>query len=168
MTNYSLNAIPDTWTHYEHPWYTQLDLLGNTTNSESPSQQKHKSETTGQKCIKCNTFKPLDSFRIERTRSNWRYKTCTDCRNKIKRGRYKAQKTASTKPNNCELCGDSSSDLVMDHCHETETFRGWICSKCNRGIGSFSDDISKLQEAIIYLENHHTNGSKIEDSTRTT
>jgi len=55
----------------------------------------------------------------------------------------------------------------MDHCHETETFRGWICSRCNRGIGSFSDDISKLQEAILYLENTTTDGSKIEDSTGT-
>ena len=49
MTNYSLNAIPDTWTHYEHPWYNQLKLQDNTTTSESPLQQKPKSETIGQK-----------------------------------------------------------------------------------------------------------------------
>ena len=49
MTNYSLNAIPDTWKHYEHPWYTQLQLQESTTTSESLLQQKPKSETTGQK-----------------------------------------------------------------------------------------------------------------------
>jgi len=49
MTNYSLNAIPDTWTHYEHPWYNQLKLQDNSTTSESQSQQKPKLETVGQK-----------------------------------------------------------------------------------------------------------------------
>ena len=49
MTNYSLNAIPDTWTHYEHPWYNQLKLQDSSTTSESQSQQKHKLEPTGQK-----------------------------------------------------------------------------------------------------------------------
>ena len=49
MTNYSLNVIPDTWTHYEHPWYSQLQLQDSTTTSESLLQQKPKSETIGQK-----------------------------------------------------------------------------------------------------------------------
>lgn len=49
MTNSSLNAIPDTWTHYEHPWYTQLSLQDSTTTFELPSQQKPKLGTVGQR-----------------------------------------------------------------------------------------------------------------------
>lgn len=35
MTNYNLSATLDTSNLYEHPWYSQLQLLENTTTSES-------------------------------------------------------------------------------------------------------------------------------------
>ena len=41
---------------------------------------------------------------------------------------------------------------VLDHCHETETFRGWLCHKCNRALGGFDDCIEILGRAITYLE----------------
>ncbi|MBG88427.1 MAG: hypothetical protein CMO80_16210, partial [Verrucomicrobiales bacterium] len=32
-----------------------------------------------------------------------------------------------------------------------DVFRGWLCHKCNRGIGAFSDSVEGLQRAINYL-----------------
>ena len=44
---------------------------------------------------------------------------------------------------------------VLDHCHETESFRGWLCHKCNRALGGFDDDIEMLLRAKKYLEVEH-------------
>ena len=41
-----------------------------------------------------------------------------------------------------------------DHCHETETFRGWICHHCNTGLGAFTDSTYKLGKAMQYLDKH--------------
>lgn len=58
------------------------------------------------------------------------------------------------KPNNCECCGVSF--LVrqphLDHCHATGAFRGWLCNRCNRGLGYFDDNIEGLDRAVRYLK----------------
>ena len=38
-----------------------------------------------------------------------------------------------------------------DHDHKTNTFRGWLCHKCNLALGNMNDDISRLKRAIEYL-----------------
>ena len=43
---------------------------------------------------------------------------------------------------------------VLDHCHETETFRGWVCHHCNTGLGAFSDSLDRIRKAVIYLKKH--------------
>ena len=43
---------------------------------------------------------------------------------------------------------------VLDHCHDTETFRGWVCFHCNTGLGAFADDSSKVKSAYEYLLAH--------------
>ncbi len=50
----------------------------------------------------------------------------------------------------CMICG-VLSDLVLDHCHQTKKIRGFLCKKCNSGLGFFSDNIDKLKNAIKYL-----------------
>ena len=52
MTNYNLNATLNTQEIYQHPWYIQQSLLENTTDSESQSPQKLRSEGTGPRYIK--------------------------------------------------------------------------------------------------------------------
>jgi hypothetical protein len=54
--------------------------------------------------------------------------------------------------NKCAICG-STDRLVIDHCHSTMKLRGILCSKCNQGLGLFTDSIEKLQGAIDYLLN---------------
>jgi hypothetical protein len=42
--------------------------------------------------------------------------------------------------------------LHLDHCHVTGSFRGWLCGKCNTGLGMLGDNIAGLKAAIAYLE----------------
>ena len=51
----------------------------------------------------------------------------------------------------CDLCGRSGRRMVLDHCHETGRFRGWICHKCNIALGALGDDEAGLRRAIDYL-----------------
>jgi hypothetical protein len=51
----------------------------------------------------------------------------------------------------CPICGRLSTQLVYDHNHLTDEFRGYICGQCNMGLGMFKDNIESLQRAILYL-----------------
>ena len=59
-------------------------------------------------------------------------------------------------PDNCECCGrhksDSKKAIHLDHDHGTGAFRGWLCNRCNAGIGMLGDNIEGLQRAVAYLE----------------
>jgi hypothetical protein len=64
--------------------------------------------------------------------------------------------------NGCAICGNPETDkevnkkvksLSVDHDHKTGKVRGLLCSKCNKGIGLFQDNIKLLQSAINYLKN---------------
>lgn len=44
--------------------------------------------------------------------------------------------------------------LAIDHNHKTGAIRQLLCHSCNTGIGKFKDNISLLQSAITYLQNH--------------
>ena len=55
-------------------------------------------------------------------------------------------------PPACECCGKTDRKaLSLDHCHETGTFRGWLCSACNLGLGKLGDSLEALERAIAYL-----------------
>lgn len=57
----------------------------------------------------------------------------------------------------CAICGNKKPSnrteyFAVDHCHITGKVRGLLCTKCNRGLGLFNDNISNLQTAITYLK----------------
>lgn len=56
-------------------------------------------------------------------------------------------------PAQCECCGGPSGKHAMhlDHCHETGKFRGWICNRCNLGIGALGDNLAGILRAAEYL-----------------
>ena len=58
----------------------------------------------------------------------------------------------------CSICGmlneKSGHRLGIDHDHKTKQIRGYLCSKCNRGIGFFNDNPSLLQAAKEYVMNN--------------
>jgi len=60
--------------------------------------------------------------------------------------------------NMCEICGKEPTGfkkiLCLDHCHDTNKVRGFLCDNCNAGLGKFHDDLDKLERAINYLKKH--------------
>ena len=149
------------------PSNTQQLVLENTTNSESLLQQKPNQEEPGQTSTKlcriCGIEKPLNFFRLANVRdarTEWRRSECIECQNNIHRVRDKLRRDPSTPPKPpdgtpCKLCRNPNRKLVFDHCHYSERFRGYICQKCNHGLGSF-ETIEALEQAIEYLSPYET------------
>jgi hypothetical protein len=52
----------------------------------------------------------------------------------------------------CDCCGRTTQKLEFDHCHDTKTFRGWLCRQCNTGIGLLGDNAAGLEQALKYLQ----------------
>jgi hypothetical protein len=56
----------------------------------------------------------------------------------------------------CACCGATepggrANQWHCDHDHVTGKFRGWLCDRCNRGIGLLGDNIESLERALEYL-----------------
>lgn len=56
----------------------------------------------------------------------------------------------------CEICGVTERPLVLDHDHDSGVARGFLCSKCNAGIGCLGDSEAMLGRAALYLRRTHT------------
>lgn len=66
----------------------------------------------------------------------------------------------------CELCGEpfGMSRSRLDHCHDSNLFRGWLCSRCNTGLGSFGDTADGIRAALRYLERFEESVKSIPES----
>lgn len=51
----------------------------------------------------------------------------------------------------CRICKTKEGKMDLDHCHKSNKVRGILCQHCNRGLGSFKDNIMTLIRSIIYL-----------------
>ena len=106
-------------------------------------------------CVKCKTEKPLYSFR-ERQRSESgetkRFLNCCKvCEKRISKVVSDIRKVAPPQSDRCDCCGEKKEKLFIDHCHETDKFRGWLCINCNVGISRLGDNIEGLKRAIEYI-----------------
>lgn len=55
------------------------------------------------------------------------------------------------KPSRCEACGQDHPKIVLDHCHETGAFRGWLCDPCNVVLGMVKDNPETLDRLAEHL-----------------
>lgn len=118
-------------------------------------------------CTICQQVLPIDMFGFEGSKGYRRYE-CRPCAKKHSKLVATIKKTAPPIPKDykCPICLRSSEQLssygqkkgavwVADHNHETEKFRGWLCHKCNLGLGNLGDDIERCKRAAEYLENEN-------------
>ena len=117
-------------------------------------------------CSKCNKKLPLASFSVS-SGANFLRPECKKCNAELTRVRnaLRAKYGMPKEGHVCPICDRVETDVagkgglrngawVIDHCHDTETFRGWLCHSCNRALGGFSDNVDILKKAIIYLKKH--------------
>lgn len=59
----------------------------------------------------------------------------------------------------CDICGSppGKRSLSLDHDHLTGKFRGWLCGRCNTGLGMFKEQELSLYKAIQYLKANKIN-----------
>lgn len=54
----------------------------------------------------------------------------------------------------CAICGGESGRrpfFDIDHEHDSGLFRGFLCHRCNKGLGLLGDDTKSIKKALEYL-----------------
>jgi len=116
----------------------------------------------GKVCIKCGVRQPEEHFHWAH-KNVYRRTDCKSCTGSLDAARYilKAKTPYPPAEYQCPICSRTSTQVqravnrkafVLDHCHKTNNFRGWLCDYCNRGLGDFEDNVERLKKAIDYLE----------------
>lgn len=128
-----------------------------------PEVTKHVSDL--KYCRKCDSYKARNKFSNMTTAGDGKHPYCKDCM------KYYSVVLNSLRRSNkvpedhvCPVCNRSEDQIVyngkymksvwrIDHCHETNEFRGWLCITCNQALGMFHDNPEILKRAIAYLQN---------------
>ena len=116
-------------------------------------------------CKKCGVAQPPENF--QHMESGEIKRKCRSCQKKHSQVISRLRKEVLEPPEDyeCPICLQTLQEIgkhgqaklqkwVLDHCHDTDTFRGWICFNCNSGLGSLNDDIETTKRAVRYLEAH--------------
>ena len=105
------------------------------------------------KCRNCGEIKYIYEYPHFSTLEAGRKNTCKSCSNKLSKLRNKLR-SENPPPDSgfCPICNFYTEKWILDHCHTSNDFRGYICNNCNLGIGRFYDDVEYLKKAIVYLQ----------------
>lgn len=130
---------------------------------QTPEEEREWARTQRKRCTKCHETFPLSCFSgntsgtdpFDQKGYRLRRPECRVCTKKANKGKYEAVKKAREKKppegTPCEICG-TTQNIIFDHDHVTNMFRGWLCDPCNRSMGVFGDSVEGLQRAINYLQ----------------
>ena len=105
-------------------------------------------DETIQECNRCNETKSVTDFYKHPEMASGRFSVCKACytsRENLKVRLKKGYNSLMT--DHCECCGQTDVKLQLDHCHETEKFRGFICRSCNMTLGINGDTYASIKEA---------------------
>ena len=111
-------------------------------------------DPNGLTCKNCGQTKKLELFPKHIGYSNGYDQRCRKCKREVENLLLSLRKeNMEHKTELCTCCNQPSDrSLVLDHCHDTNTFRGWICDKCNVGIGKLGDNLDGVLNAVAYLK----------------
>lgn len=113
-------------------------------------------------CTNCKIEKPLSAFPTHIGMVDNLDTRCDPCMKSQSKYRTALKKIVPVKPLTvCECCGRPFDNTKkgkprLDHDHGYEevvlsAFRGYICDRCNTGIGLLGDNIAGLINALTYL-----------------
>lgn len=112
------------------------------------------------RCYVCKEWKPTGEFAGDKTRPNGRASICKLCGNlRSTASRYGLTlaelRALPGADGACPICESDGRKMHVDHDHETGKVRGFLCTRCNVGLGQFGDSIEMLARASAYLEHHN-------------
>ena len=137
----------------------------------SPEEEHTWALTQTKTCSKCHKTKKLvcfnkntsstDAFYADGIRQ--RRPECAECTKLVSKGANEAKKLAKnigipyvappgTKCQICQKMASKGNSIVFDHCHKTNTFIGYLCNTCNRGLGLLGDDEEGILRVLNYLK----------------
>lgn len=139
----------------------------------TPEAEWEWAETRFKCCTKCLENKNLNCYAFntsgrdpfDKKGLRLRRPECKDCGKKLSKGKAKAKKDYglfTTEGKKCEIC-EGTENLVFDHHHETEQFRGFLCNNCNKGIGLCGETFENLLKRLNYLALHEGKKIIVED-----
>jgi len=154
--NFSLNVKKRMRKNLSSVYCGQLSLLENFTTLGFLSQPRQSKEQIGTKstkvCKACKARLPIEDFPYFSTSKAGRKNTCKSCTKKLSEIRKQLkEQNPPPPPGPCPICHEHTENWVLDHCHTSNEFRGYICDHCNLGLGKFRDDPEILKSAIDYL-----------------
>ena len=154
-------------------FFSVCGTLSNTLDSDVDSTVSTSTDETGQiridgvTCKVCETMQPVANFEIAASGAVRR--TCNSCRNGQSKvvAQLKKENPYPDEDYACPICNRDMDELtklgqpmynkwVLDHCHDTNTFRGWLCNSCNAGLGRFQDALDRVSKACDYLKKHRS------------
>jgi hypothetical protein len=112
------------------------------------------------RCYGCTKWKPQGDFARDKSRPTGFTSICKPCVGlRVAVCRYgislEAMAALPGADGACPLCERVGQKMHIDHCHDTEKVRGFLCSRCNVGLGQFEDSVALLLRAVAYLEKHN-------------
>jgi len=155
----SHNFTKNEESHYLGPFSAHAKFM-------NPAEEYEFNKNRFKNCNKCNSYLSLNHFGGNTSgkdpfdKNGYRLKRgeCINCNKEISKGKIKAIKIAkktgltlkAPEGTKCEIC-DKTTNIVFDHHHTKEEFRGWLCNGCNRSIGMLGEDIDKIVKVLNYL-----------------
>jgi protein-arginine kinase activator protein McsA len=99
-------------------------------------------------CKLCGEEKPTEDFYAHPDTKDGKFTVCKTCysarenlKNRLKVG------FAALKTDHCECCGRTDVPVHLDHCHQDNLFRGFLCRSCNKTIGMRGDNYTSVMES---------------------